>query len=107
VRARWSGLWTIWKRDGQSVERRKDKKMKILRHTGTFGNKLCLITLFALGWNELSAEPPTVDTPLINSPSVSLGAAVSLAVRAATGTPPLSYQWQLNGEDIDGAPEHF
>ncbi len=78
--------------------------MKTSRHTGTFERRLCLIALLALGLSELSAEPPTVGTPIIIPPSVSLGAQVNLNARAA-GTPPLSYQWQLNGEDITGATE--
>ena len=79
--------------------------MKTSRHTGNFGSRLCLITLFSIGLGELSAEPPTVATPIISQRSVSLGADVTLRVRAATGTPPLSYQWQLNGEDIAGATQ--
>ena len=81
--------------------------MKTSRHTGTFGRRLCLVTLLSLGLSELSAEPPTVGMPIITPPSVSLGAEVTLTVRAATGTPPLSYQWQLNGEDIAGATTTF
>jgi hypothetical protein len=48
------------------------------------------------------ADPPQVGTPTISPNSVSPGAEITLRV-SASGTPPLSFQWRLKGEDIVGA----
>ncbi|MHC1769120.1 MAG: immunoglobulin domain-containing protein [Verrucomicrobiia bacterium] len=49
------------------------------------------------------AAPPLVQPPSVTPPSVSLGASATLVVPAASGTPPKTYQWCLNGKDIAGA----
>jgi enediyne biosynthesis protein E4 len=64
---------------------------------------LALATALILG-GTVQAEPPTVSVPSITPPSVSLGAKVMMLV-IINGTPPLTIQWQLNGEDIAGATE--
>ncbi len=46
-------------------------------------------------------QPPTILTPPQNQ-SVVIGSNATLTV-AASGTPPLSYQWRFNGADLPGA----
>jgi uncharacterized repeat protein (TIGR01451 family) len=46
-------------------------------------------------------SPPVIRTQLVNQ-TTSPGGALTLSISAG-GTLPLSYQWQLNGVDIDGA----
>ena len=75
--------------------------MKTPRPTGSLGRRLCLIPLLSLGLSELDATPPSVYV-IITPPSVSLGASANLTAHA-TGTPPLYYQWQFNGQEMTGA----
>ena len=50
----------------------------------------------------LDANPPPIITSQPASQTVALGASVTFSV-TATGAPPLTYQWSLNGNDISGA----
>jgi hypothetical protein len=67
----------------------------------TFGST----TLSSSGGNlflaKLGINPPALSTQPTNQSAI-VGANVTLSV-GTTGTPPLSYQWQLNGIPIDGA----
>jgi hypothetical protein len=52
------------------------------------------------GW--IMTDKPVVTMPPTSEPLVNLGDTIALSAYAI-GVPPLSYQWQVNGQDIPGA----
>jgi len=96
-----------WRLDGANISGATSATLNLTSvTTGQAGSYTCFVTNSAGSTTTAGATltvntPPSITTQPINQ-SVTAGANVSFTV-AASGTPPLSYQWRLGGVNISGA----
>jgi len=66
---------------------------------------ICGYFMYAAGVGGLTPLPPTAIMEATSPTGISEGETVSFDASASTGTSPLTFEWDFNGDDIYGGPE--
>jgi len=59
------------------------------------------VAIVATGWAQSNLPPKIVPANALHSQAANLGSAISFSINA-TGTAPLGFHWQFNGQDLPG-----